>query len=84
MLFIGGTTLATGLMLPPPLNNSSEVERVAAAMFTLSYTVALIRSVESGAVLNLLEHPRLAFPVPAVCAPPLIVTTPTLNFAQKY
>jgi MFS transporter, CP family, cyanate transporter len=78
-----GITLAIGLMLPPLLSKSSEVARVAAAMFTVSYALAMIGSVAGGAVWDLLGHPRFAFLVLGVCALPLIVITPTLNFAQN-
>jgi CP family cyanate transporter-like MFS transporter len=85
--FFSGTTLATSLMLPPLLSKPPEVARVAAGMFTLSYTLAMVGSVAGGAAWDLLGHPRFAFLVLAVCALcalPLIVITPTLNFAQKY
>jgi len=78
-----GITLAIGLMLPPLLSKPSEVARVAAAMFTLSYTLALIGSVAGGAMWDLLGHPRFAFLVLGICALPLIVITPTLNFTQR-
>ncbi len=82
--FFSGTTLAASLMLPPLLSKPSEVARVAAGMFTLSYTLAMVGSVAGGAAWDLLGHPRFAFLVLAVCALPLIVITPTLNFTQKY
>ena len=78
-----GITLAIGLMLPPLLSKPSEVARVAAAMFTLSYTLAMIGSVAGGAMWDLLGHPRFAFLVLGICALPLIVITPTLNFTQR-
>jgi CP family cyanate transporter-like MFS transporter len=82
--FFSSITLATGLMLPPLLSKPSEVARVAAAMFTLSYMLAMIGLVAGGAVWDLLGHPRFAFLVLGICALPLIVITPTLNFAQRY
>jgi MFS transporter, CP family, cyanate transporter len=78
--FFSGTTLATGLMLPPLLSRPSEVAPVAAAMFTISYSVAMVGSVAGGAIWDMLGHPRYAFVVLAICALPLIVITPTLNF----
>jgi cyanate permease len=65
------------------LSKPSEVARVAAAMFTLSYMLAMVGSVAGGAIWDLLGHPRFAFLLLAVCALPLIVITPTLNFAQE-
>jgi CP family cyanate transporter-like MFS transporter len=82
--FFSGVTFATGLMLPPLLSKPSEVARVAAAMFTISYTVAMVGSVVGGAVWDLLGHPRFAFLMLAVCALPLIVITPSLKFKQEY
>lgn len=82
--FFSGTTLATGLMLPPLLSKPSEVARVAAAMFTLSYALAMVGSIAGGAVWDLFGHPRFAFFVLAVCALPLIVVTPTLDFKRQY
>lgn len=81
--FFSGVTFATGLMLPPLLSKPSEVARVAAAMFTISYTVAMVGSVVGGAVWDLLGHPRFAFLMLAVCALPLIVITPSLKFKQE-
>ena len=77
-----GVTLAIGLMLPPLLSRPSEVARVAAAMFTLSYTLAMIGSVLGGAIWDLFGHPRFAFLVLAICALPLIIVTPLVNFEQ--
>jgi MFS transporter, CP family, cyanate transporter len=82
--FFSGATFATGLMLPPLLSKPSEVARVAGAMFTLSYTLAMVGLVAGGAVWDLLGHPRFSFLMLAVCALPLIVITPTLNFKRKY
>jgi CP family cyanate transporter-like MFS transporter len=82
--FFSGATFATGLMLPPLLSKPSEVARVAAAMFTVSYTVAMVGLVVGGAVWDLLGHPRFAFLMLAVCALPLIVITPTLKFKLEY
>ena len=77
-----GTTLATGLMLPPLLSERSEVAKVAAAMFTISYSVAMIGCLAGGALWDFLGHPRFAFLVLGICILPLIVLTPSLNFVH--
>lgn len=81
--FFSGTTLATGLMLPPLLSKPNDVARVAASMFTLSYMLAMLGSVAGGAIWDLFGHPRFALLVLAVCALPPAVITPTLKFVQR-
>jgi CP family cyanate transporter-like MFS transporter len=80
--FFSGTTLATGLMLPPLLSKPSEIARTAGAMFTISYSFAMIGMVAGGAVWDIAGHPRFAFAILALCALPLILVTPTLKFAR--
>lgn len=80
--FFSGITLAIGLMLPPLLSKRSEVARVAAAMFTTSYSVAMTGALAGGALWDFLGHPRFAFLVLAICILPLIVFTPSLDFSQ--
>lgn len=77
-----GITLATGLMLPPLLSKQSEVAKVAAAMFTISYSVAMIGSLAGGALWDVMGHPRFAFLVLGICILPLIVLTPSLDFSH--
>lgn len=81
--FFSGITLTTGLMLPPLLSDPSEVAKTSAAMFTISYTIAMIGTVVGGAAWDLFGHPRAAFGVLALCALPFIIVSPTLDFSQK-
>lgn len=78
--FAAGGAFALGLTLPPLLSAPHEVARVSAAMFTISYTSALVVSVLSGAAVDLAAAARFAFLPVALAALPLIVLVPTLRF----
>jgi CP family cyanate transporter-like MFS transporter len=78
-----GTTLATGLMLPPLLSKPSEVARVAAGTYTVSYALAMICLLFGGMAWDFFAHPRFAFLVVGLCMLPLMVITPSLNFARS-
>jgi hypothetical protein len=52
-------------------------------MFTISYTLAMIGSVTGGLAWDFFGHPRFAFGVLALCALPLVVISPTLDFSRK-
>jgi CP family cyanate transporter-like MFS transporter len=78
-----GITLSTGLMLPPLLSKQSEVAKVAAAMFTISYSVAMVGSLAGGVLWDFMGNPRFAFIVLGICILPLIALTPTLDFSQR-
>jgi cyanate permease len=71
------------LMLPPLLSKPEELARVAAAMFTISYSMAMVGAVVGGFAWDLTGHPRFSFIVLAISALPLIVITPTLDFARN-
>lgn len=81
--FFSGITLTTGLMLPPLMFESSSVARASAAMFTISYTIAMIGSVVGGIAWDFFGHPRFAIAVLALCALPLVLVAPSLRFPQK-
>jgi CP family cyanate transporter-like MFS transporter len=78
-----GITLSTGLMLPPLLSKQSEVAKVAATMFTISYSVAMVGSLAGGVLWDFMGNPRFAFIVLGICILPLIALTPTLDFSQS-
>lgn len=78
-----GITLSTGLMLPPLLSKQSEVAKVAATMFTISYSVAMVGSLAGGVLWDFMGNPRYAFIVLGICILPLIALTPTLDFSQR-
>jgi CP family cyanate transporter-like MFS transporter len=71
--FIGAVVLTLGFALPALLSDSSDVARISAAMFTLSYSQALIASVLSGAAWDLGGSARFAFLPIAINALPLLV-----------
>ena len=78
--FIGAAVLTLGFALPALLSDSSDVGRMAAAMFTLSYGQALVASVLSGAAWDLGGSPRFAFLPIAISALPLLVVPFTIRF----
>jgi MFS transporter, CP family, cyanate transporter len=62
----GGLTLA--LTLPPLLSEPEHVARNSAAMFTLSYSGAVVIAIVCGAAWDLTEIPAMAFAPVGVCA----------------
>jgi CP family cyanate transporter-like MFS transporter len=80
--FFGAATLALGLTLPPLLSAPEDVARTSAAMFTVSYTVAMLFSVLSGAAWDLAGDPRWAFLPVAVSLLPQILLIGTIRFPR--
>ena len=80
--FFGAATLALGLTLPPLLSAPEDVARTSAAMFTVSYTVAMLFSVLSGAAWDLAGDPRWAFLPIAVSLLPQILLIGTIRFPR--
>jgi CP family cyanate transporter-like MFS transporter len=72
--------LTLGFALPPLLTTPSEVARLSAAMFTISYTEGLIVSVLSGAAWDLSGTARFAFLPMAISVLPLLFTPAALRF----
>jgi CP family cyanate transporter-like MFS transporter len=66
-------TFAMVLSLPPQLSAAGDVHRTAAGMFTISYTVAVIVPVVSGALWDLTGVAWTAFMPFALCA--VVLTT---------
>ncbi len=81
--FAIGAAFALGLTLPPLLSATNEVARVSAAMFTISYSSAMVIAVIGGVFWDLSGIERLAFLPIALSALPLIVLAPTISFARK-
>jgi CP family cyanate transporter-like MFS transporter len=81
--FAIGAAFALGLTLPPLLSTTAEVARVSAAMFTISYSGAMLVSVIGGVVWDLTGVERFAFLPIALSALPLILLAPTISFAGK-
>ena len=81
--FFAGGGFALGLTLPPLLSPQSEVARVSAAMFTISYAGAMLISVISGFAWDMSGSARFAFLPIALSALPSILLTLTIKFPRK-
>jgi CP family cyanate transporter-like MFS transporter len=81
--FCCATVLILGLALPPLLGAPGDVARISAAMFTISYGLAVIVSVLAGAAWDLSGSPAFAFLPIAVALIPLILLTPSIRFPAK-
>ena len=81
--FAIGAAFALGLTLPPLLSTTAEVARVSAAMFTISYSSAMLVSVIGGVAWDLTSVERFAFLPIALSALPLILLAPTISFDRK-
>jgi CP family cyanate transporter-like MFS transporter len=81
--FSAGFGFALALTLPPLLSAPDDVARTAAAMFTISYSLAVILAVLGGAAWDAVGDPRFAFLPVAVGLLPLIILTPTIRFQRS-
>jgi len=72
--------LTLGFALPPLLSAPDGVARMSAAMFTISYTEALIVSVLSGAAWDFGGSPQFAFLPMAISALPLLFVPAAIPF----
>ncbi|HMK81978.1 MAG TPA: MFS transporter [Xanthobacteraceae bacterium] len=71
------------LALPPLLAPPQDVHRVSAAMFTISYTCAVITPIFSGLAWDLSGAPWSAFVPLGACALLLIGLAPTIRFRSR-
>jgi CP family cyanate transporter-like MFS transporter len=78
--FIGAVVMILGLALPAMLTSSSDVARLAAAMFTISYTETLLIAVLSGAAWDLGGSARYAFVPIALASLPLLLLPMAIPF----
>jgi CP family cyanate transporter-like MFS transporter len=78
--FVGAVVLTLGFTLPPLLTAPSEVARMSAAMFTVSYSEALLISVLSGAAWDVSGSPRFAFLPIAISVLPLLFVPAKIGF----
>jgi CP family cyanate transporter-like MFS transporter len=78
--FVGAAVLTLGFTLPPLLTAPSEVARMSAAMFTVSYSEALLVSVLSGAAWDVSGSPRFAFLPIAISVLPLLFVPAKIGF----
>lgn len=81
--FVIGAAFALSLTLPPLLSAPSEVARVSAAMFTISYAGAMAVAVIGGIAWDVSGVERAAFLPIALSALPLILLAPTISFDRK-
>jgi CP family cyanate transporter-like MFS transporter len=76
--------LILALALPPLLSAPNDVHRLTAAMFTISYTFAVIVPVISGVAWDLTGLPAMAFAPIAVCCIMLIALSPAIGHVKPY
>jgi CP family cyanate transporter-like MFS transporter len=75
-----GIALPLGLALPPLLAAPADLARTSAAMFTISYAIAMGISVLGGAMWDLAGHPAFAFLPVGFAIVPLLLLAPTVRF----
>ncbi len=80
--FAASAILILILALPPLLSAPDDVHRVTAAMFTISYSCAVIVPVISGLVWDLSGIASLAFAPIAICGIILVVLAPAINHVK--
>ncbi len=81
--FLGAVVMTGGFALPALLTTPSDVARMSAAMFTISYSEALVVSVLSGAAWDLGGSARFAFLPIAISALPLLFVPAVIDFHRK-
>jgi CP family cyanate transporter-like MFS transporter len=81
--FAGAAILVLVLALPPLLSPPDDVHRVTAAMFTISYSCAVIVPVISGVVWDLSGIPAMAFLPIALCGLLLVILAPAINHIPR-
>jgi CP family cyanate transporter-like MFS transporter len=84
MGFAAAFILILGLALPPLLAAPDDVHRLTAAMFTISYGVAVIVPVLSGISWDLSHIPASAFMPIALCGIVLIALAPAIGRLRRY
>jgi MFS transporter, CP family, cyanate transporter len=80
--FVGAVVFTLALALPPLLSAPADLARVSAAVFTISYSQALLVSVLSGAAWDLGASPRFAFLPMAISALPLLFVPALMRFRR--
>jgi MFS transporter, CP family, cyanate transporter len=81
--FLGAVVFTLGFALPALLAAPADVARISAAMFTISYSVAVIVSVLSGVAWDLGGSPRFAFLPIALAASLMIFVPATIRFGRS-
>jgi len=77
--FASGLSLVLGLALPPLLSRASDVGRLSAGMFMISYAFAMAVSVIGGFMTDFTGSVRSALILIAVSVVPLLVFPPTIQ-----
>jgi len=80
--FAAAAILVLALALPPLLSPPDDVHRVTAAIFTISYSCAVIVPVISGMMWDLSGVASLAFVPIALCGLLLVVLAPAINHVR--
>jgi len=80
--FANAVILILILALPPLLSASDDVHRVTAAMFTISYSCAVIVPVISGLAWDISGTASLAFAPIAICGIILVILAPAINHVR--
>ncbi len=82
--FAAAAILILVLALPPLLSPPDDVHRVTAAMFTISYSCAVIVPVISGILWDLSGIAALAFLPIALCGILLVILAPAINHVRQF
>jgi CP family cyanate transporter-like MFS transporter len=80
--FLGAFVMTLGFALPALLSAPAEMARTASAMFTISYSEALVISVLSGAAWDFAGDPRFAFLPIVASGLPLLFVPAALQFRR--
>ena len=80
--FASGITLTLGLALPPLLSAPAQIGTVSAAMFTLSYTYAMMISVCGGVLWDMTGRVGAALTMVATSILPLFILVPTIHLGS--
>lgn len=81
--FAAASILILVLALPPLLSAPDDVHRVTAAMFTISYSCAVIVPIVSGAIWDWTATPAFAFLPIGICGMALIILAPAINHVPR-
>jgi MFS transporter, CP family, cyanate transporter len=81
--FCASAILILMLAMPALLAPPGEVHRVAGAMFTISYSIAVVTPICSGLAWDLTGVPAMAFLSIGACALMLIIVAPTIRFDHQ-
>jgi CP family cyanate transporter-like MFS transporter len=82
--FLGAFVLTLGFALPALLTEPSDVARLSAAMFTISYSESLLIAVLSGAAWDLAGSPRFAFLPMALALSALLVMPAIMPLRRRH